>query len=198
MKLSTWAKKYGISYQTAWNWFKAGDLPVKAIQTPTGTILVYPDEESKSTDGCFIYCRVSTSERKDSLLGQVTRCSDFANSKGIEVKKVYKEIASGMNDSRPKLTQLLEQKPKIIIVENKDRLTRFGFNYIEMFVKSYGGKIIVVNESENDEEDLMKDLVAIITSFCCRLYGLRRAQNKSKKIKEILNDQSDQAQSSQD
>lgn len=74
-----------------------------------------------------------------------------------------------------------------IIVENKDRLTRFGFNYIKTLLSNNDRNIIVINESNNDHDDLMKDLISIVTSFCCRLYGLRKSQNKIKKIKEELN-----------
>lgn len=194
MKLSDWAKKNGISYQTAWNWFKAGKLPVKHKQTATGTILVYPENDEsanqKDEKKCVIYCRVSTPDRKKSLEDQAERCMRFAEVRGFSVDKTFKEIASGMNDSRPKLLKMLELKPKYILIENKDRLTRFGFNYINLFVRQYGGELIVINNSENDEQDLMKDFISVITSFCSRLYGIRRAQNKVNKIKEVLTNDS--------
>jgi len=189
MKLSDWAKKQGICYRTAYNWFKSGkleEMKVNATQLPTGTILV---EESNLIDKqtlVVIYSRVSTYERKDCLVGQIERCTNFVNGKGLEVNKVYKEIASGMNDKRPKLMKLLESKPTHIIVEHKDRLTRFGFNYLEKLLNQQGCEILVLNRDNEDETDLMKDLVSIITSFCCRLYGMRRGQNKAKRLKEEL------------
>jgi predicted site-specific integrase-resolvase len=96
-----------------------------------------------------------------------------------------------MNDKRKQLIRMLETNPTRIIVENKDRLTRFGFNYLDYLLKKQGCFIEVINLSKEDEEDLIKDLVSIITSFCCRLYGLRRGQNKSKRIKEISIEQND-------
>ena len=186
MKLSDWAKEQGVTYRTAYNWFKGGKLPCPAEQLSTGTIIVHPEKEVKPSN-VVIYARVSSYDRKDSLEGQVIRCEEFARGKGLEVHKVVKEIASGMNDGRPKLTKILESAPTTIIVENKDRLTRFGFNYLELLMKNQGCDIMVLNRDKDDEEDLMKDLVAIITSFCCRLYGLRRGQNKARKIKEELN-----------
>jgi putative resolvase len=187
MKLSEWAKKQGISYKTAHRWYKEGKLPCEADQMPTGTIIVKENIKTNDINNkVVIYSRVSTYERKDCLIGQIERCTNFANGKGLVVDKVYKEIASGMNDKRPKLMKLLDSKPTHIIVENKDRLTRFGFNYLEKLLNQQGCELLVLNRDVEDETDLMKDLVSIITSFCCRLYGMRRGQNKAKKLKEEL------------
>jgi len=91
-----------------------------------------------------------------------------------------------MNENRPKLNKILEQNNINLVVLYKDRLTRFGFNYINQLVEAKGGKIIIINAVNNDEEDLLKDFIAIITSFCCRLYGARRGQKTAKKIKETI------------
>jgi predicted site-specific integrase-resolvase len=187
MKLSDWAKTQGICYRTAYNWFHAGKMPCRAEQLPSGTILVYPDAEVKPANKeATVYCRVSTYERKDCLTGQAERCAAFAAANGISVSTVVKEIASGMNDKRPKLMKILTDPPEVLIVENKDRLTRFGFNYIKTLLNNQGCIVMVLNESETDEQDLMKDLVSIITSFCCRLYGMRRGINRAKEIKERI------------
>ena len=151
MKLSDWAKKQGITYRTAYNWFKSGKLPCPSEQLSTGTIIVHPEKEVK-TSNVVIYTRVSSYDRRDSLEGQVTRCEEFARSRGLEVHKVVKEIASGMNDSRPKLTKILESSPTTIIVENKDRLTSYGFNYLELLLKQQGCDILVLNRDTNREE----------------------------------------------
>lgn len=183
MKLSDWAKKQGITYLTAYRWFSAGHLK-NARQMPTGTIIVdelAPMEPIQNTS-CYIYCRVSNQSRKKELEYQVDRCLEFARSRGYEVIKVFKEVASGMNDNRKELNKLLDCNPTIIIVENKDRLTRFGFNYLDKLLPKLGTKLVVINRDEEDEVDLIKDLVSIITSFCCRLYGLRRGKNKAAKL----------------
>lgn len=189
MKLTDWAKKQGICYMTAYRWFSAGNIP-NARQEPTGTIMVddVPVQPKTLSDKCVIYCRVSNQSRKKELNYQVERCEQFCQSKGLSVQKVYKEVASGMNDKRRELIRMLDTVPSVIVVENKDRLTRFGFNYLENLLTKLGCQVIVVNAVNEDEEDLMKDLVSIITSFCCRLYGLRRSKNKIKKIKEVLSD----------
>ena len=188
MKLSNWAKQQGISYATAFRWFKSGKIP-NSKQMDTGTILINDSiefVEKKSNN--IIYCRVSNWSRKNELNYQVTRCSEFCEAKGIEIHRTFKEIASGLNDNRKEFWRMLEAKPTLIIVENKDRLTRFGFNYIEKLLNRLGCEILVINETKEDEEDLLKDFVSIITSFCCRLYGLRRSKNKVNKIKQIINE----------
>ncbi len=76
-----------------------------------------------------------------------------------------------------------------IVVEHKDRLTRFGFNYIKILLDKSGKTVEVVNEAEDGKQDLMQDFVSIITSFCARLYGLRRSKRKTEQlIKELTND----------
>jgi len=186
MKLSVWAKKQGISYQTAFNWFKAGKLPAKAIQTKTGTILIQDQEVKQVEQKTVIYCRVSSHNKKDDLQRQVVRCSVFCETNKWVVTKVFKEVASGMNDNRRELFRMLEYNPTRVVIENKDRLTRFGFNYLEYFLNKKECDIIVVNAAKEENEDLIKDLISIITSFCCRIYGLRRGKNKSKEVKRIL------------
>ena len=76
-------------------------------------------------------------------------------------------------------------------MEHKDRLTRFGFNYIEVLLKNRGKEIEVVNLSTNDESNLMEDLISIIYSFSARIYGLRRSTRKTEKIIEVLNQKDD-------
>jgi len=184
MKLSEWARKQGITYVTAFNWFKKGQLPVKAIQTQTGTILIQEDSPPVE-EKTVIYGRVSSHNKKQDLERQITRCSDFCNVNGWTIDRVFKEVASGMNDNRRELMRMFNYKPTRIVVENKDRLTRFGFDYLAYFLKNSGCNIVVMNGSEEKQEDLMNDLISIITSFCCRIYG-SRGREKVKEIKQII------------
>jgi predicted site-specific integrase-resolvase len=124
-------------------------------------------------------------------LRQTERCQAFCAAKGLVVEQTIKEIASGVNDKRSKLLSLFDKIPKRIVVEHKDRLTRFGFNYFEKLLPLLGYELIVINRDFEEEKDLIKDMIAIVTSFCCRLYGLKRGKSKSKKIKEIIGDASD-------
>lgn len=186
MKLSDYARKMGIHYRTAWNWFHDGKI-ANAEQLPNGTIIVHSNITVKKDEYVVLYARVSTYAKKDDLDRQMERLREYAISKGYMVKKEFKEIASGMNDNRPKLNKILKnQEYKTIIVENKDRLTRFGFNYIKQLLENEDRFIEVMNSDEECKDDLMKDLISIITSFCCRFYGMRRGLNKTKKIKAEL------------
>ena len=189
MKLSAWCKQKGIHYTTGYIWFKSGKIP-HAYQEVTGSIFV---EEPKNTmkPRICIYARVSNRDRKNELEYQVKRCEDFCIGRGYSVDEIFKEIASGMNDDRKVFWKMLESEPSIIVVENKDRLTRFGFNYLDRLLLKSGCEIVVLNKDENDEQDLIKDMISVVTSFCCRLYGLRRGINKSKKIKGVVNDTND-------
>jgi predicted site-specific integrase-resolvase len=186
IKLSEYALKMGITYKTAHIWWKAGKI-ANAYMSPSGSIFITEEEKAVSRDDrIVIYARVSNQSRRAELQYQVQRCLDFCAAKGLVISDTYYEVASGMNDKRSKLWKMLESNPTSIVIENKDRLTRFGFNYLERLLQRNNCKIIVMNDNDNDEQDLMKDLVAIITSFCCRLYGLRRVKNKIDKIKKLV------------
>jgi len=188
MKLSTYAKKLGVSYKTVWRLWKQSKLD--AYQLPTGTVIVKDELENKIPDKVCIYARVSSSENKDNLKRQSKRLEEYAIARGYQIYKVVEEIGSGVNDNRKKLTKLLKDKNyNKLIVEHKNRLTRFGFNYIQILFNQIGKEIEVVNEAENDKQDLMQDFISIITSFCARLYGLRRSKRKTERIiKELKNE----------
>jgi len=186
MKLSKWAKEKGVSYLTAYRWAKSGKIKGVEIMD-SGTILVNNTNPIIS-NRVVIYARVSSNNRRKELDYQVDRICQFANSRGLTIDKIYKEVASGMNDSRTQFWKMIDSDPSIIIIENKDRLTRFGFSYIERLGTKLNMSIIVMNNDQTDEHDLVKDMISIITSFCCRLYGLRRGYNKAKKIKDQISD----------
>ena len=185
MKLSTYAKQLGISYQTAWRLFKDGKL--NAYQLPTGTVIVREEESQGSEQSVAIYCRVSSSENKGNLESQKKRLLDYCAAKGYKVSRVITEVGSGINDTRKQWLSLLQDRMvRIIVVEHKDRFTRFGFTGYKTLLNTDGRDIEVVNEAENDKEDLLQDLVSIITSFCARLYGQRRCKRKTEKIIQEL------------
>lgn len=186
MKLTVWAKQQGITYRTAWSWFKSGKIK-NSYATETGSIFVdEPTEFNSKIENNLIYCRVSNHSRKAELEFQADRCSKFCSSSGIIVHKTYKEVASGMNENRKEFWKMINSSPTTIIVENKDRLSRFGFLYLKQLLEKQGCKVIVINEATEDREDLVKDLVSVIYSFCARLYGMRRAKNKADKIKKAM------------
>jgi len=187
VQLKDWCKEQDIAYQTGWKWFHAGKLPVRAIQTDTGMILVYPDKPAVERDQkAWVYARVSSHLKKDDLERQAERCVQFCASSGYTVEKVFKEVGSGMNDKRAQFWKLIDLKPTRVVVEHKDRLTRFGFNYLDQLLPKLGCEVVVINRDAVEETDLVKDLVSVITSFCCRLYGLRRGTNKAKSIRDTI------------
>ena len=187
MKLSQWAKKNSLTYRGAYNLFRQGKIP-GAYQLQSRTILIREEIKTEKREYNIVYTRVSSSENRSNLESQAERVSQFCNAKGWIIHEIVKECASGLNDSRPKLQKILkENKATRIIVEHKDRLTRFGFEYIKTL---YDGEIIIINETKsNGEEDLMQDFVSLVTSFCARLYGKRRSKRKTEQIiKNIKND----------
>lgn len=102
------------------------------------------------------------------------------------MNKVVEECGSGLNDNRKKLKDLLtDGKTNRIVVEHKDRLTRFGFNYIS---KLWKGEIVIINEVKEDEDDLMQDFISLVTSFTARIYGRRRSKRNTEKLIKELNE----------
>lgn len=191
IKLSQWAKDNGVSWRTAYRYFKTGKIT--GVQFDNGTILVDVYDELNSGKGLTVtYARVSSPEqRKTNLETQSKRLTDYCAANGWIVDRVIKEVGSGLNDQRPKLDKLLRSDEQIsrIVIEHKDRLTRFGFNYIEILAEKQGLEIIVINPTEDDKEDLINDFISIITSYCARIYGLRRSKRKNESIiKELTVD----------
>jgi len=188
MKLRDYAEKVGVTYKTAWNWYKAGKL--EGYQTGTGTIIVteLDDAEKSPVTKTVIYARVSSHKQKDDLERQVSRIQDYCAANGWQISKVVKEVASGVNDNRQKLGKILvDDSVKRIVVEYRDRLTRVGFNYIETLLGTQGREVVVINLAATDNDDLLEDLASIIYTFCARLYGKRRAKRKADLVKLVVN-----------
>lgn len=179
MKLSEYATKHGIKYRAAWNRYRAGKIP--GAYTDEGGAIVVPDYDPHKAVKCVIYARVSSGKQKDDLARQVERMTNFAAAQGLTIVKVVTEIASGVNDERPKLVKLLQDESwGTLLVEHKDRLTRVGFNWFEVMLKTQGRRVLVANLAQEHTADLVEDFVAIIYSFSARIYGRRSANNKAK------------------
>jgi len=190
MKLSEYAKRNNITYRTAQRHWANGLIPGK--QLATGTIVVFEDDKKEIVKiknlQVATYARVSSSQNKDNLDKQQSRLIDYANAKGYQTTFNIKEIGSGLNDSRPLLLKLLNDTTiDIILVEHKDRLTRFGFKYIEALMELQGRKIEVINNLDDDKDDLIQDFISIITSFCARIYGQKRSKRSTEKLIKELN-----------
>ncbi len=155
MKLSEYAKQQGISYRTAFRWWQAGQIP--GYQAATGTIIVHDPKTAAAAAAAAaapqrvaIYARVSSHEHQANVDRQAERLVSYCAAKGYQVSKVVKEMASGVNDSRPQLLALLEdQAITLIVVEHHDRLTRFGFRYLDTLLRGQSRAVEVVHEAGN-------------------------------------------------
>ncbi|MFZ8842862.1 IS607 family transposase, partial [Thermoflexus sp.] len=146
MKLSDWARQHGISDITAWRWFRAGKLPVPARPLPTGTIWV----EAPHPEGITVlYARVSSADQKEDPERQVQRLQAFAREQGWAEVRVVTEIGSGLNGKRKKLLRILRD-PRVVrmVVEHRDRLARFGFDWLEAALAASGRHVVVIEEGE--------------------------------------------------
>ena len=102
------------------------------------------------------------------------------------INQIVTEIGSGLNGRRPKLIKILRDRSiQNILIEHRDRLMRFGFEYVEGALAAEGRKLWVA-ESTELKDDLVQDMIEVLTSFCARLYGKRSAKNKAKKALAIL------------
>lgn len=186
MRLREWAERNSVSKQTAWRMFHQDMIP-NARQLPTGTIVIDEFPKVSNPENVIIYARVSSSQNKNNLDSQAERLIQYCTARGYHITSVIKEIGSGVNDRRPKLLNVLSDKECTkIVVEHKDRLTRFGFQYLDTLLAQKNVAIEIVNDVETDKEDLMQDLISIITSMCARYYGQRRSKRKTEKIIEAL------------
>lgn len=186
MKLSEWAKEKGICYKTAWRMFHDGRLPVPAEQLPTGTIVITMPLLPEDRIQAAIYARVSSSDQRSDLDGQVERLRAFAETQNLPVVKVVAEIGSGLNARRRKLLGLLaDPSIGIILVEHRDRLMRFGSEFVEASLAAQGRQILIADDEEL-KDDLVQDMISLLTCFCARLYGRRSARNRAEKAMEAM------------
>lgn len=192
IKLSEAAEILGICYRHAQRLSYQGKIP--NIISETGRRYVpedwlrkqVGDDQPSAGNRCAIYSRESSSENKAALKSQTSGLKQYAQAKGWQIVHVVEEFGSGVNDKRKKLTGLLSRNDfDILLVEHKDRLTRFGFEWFTLLCPFH---IEVVNVAENETDSLMEDLVAIITSFSARLYGKRRGRQKTVEAVAALKD----------
>jgi len=124
---------------------------------------------------------VSSADQKDNLERQLGRLSQYASKERLPVIRAIAEIGSGLNGHRAKIMWLLaDPEIKTVVVEHRDRLARFGSEYIEAALAACGRKLVVVDQTEM-KDDLVQDMIAVLTSFCARLYGRRAARKRAAK-----------------
>lgn len=197
--IGEFANKIGKTVQTLRNWDKNGTL--KPSHITSGGTRYYSQEQlnhflglkSKTNmDKKIIgYCRVSSHKQKDDLERQIENVRAYMYAKGYQFE-IISDIGSGLNYNKKGLNQLIDMitnsEVDKIVVLYKDRLIRFGYELIENICEKYGTKIEVIDNTEKTEEqELVEDLIQIVTVFSCRLQG-KKANKAKKMIKELIED----------
>ncbi len=184
------AEMLGVHKVTIIRWIRQGKI--KAVRV--GKEFRIPEDEvkrilkGKITNTAVIYARVSSSDQKSDLEKQVEYLKEYCSAKGYNVVNVLADVASGLNERRKGLKKLFDYvvngKIDVVVISYKDRLTRFGFRYLEEFFSSHGVRIeVVFGEEPGFQQELIEDLIAIVTSFAGRLYG---KSHKKKKVMESV------------
>jgi putative resolvase len=128
-----------------------------------------------------VYCRVSSADQKQDLERQAGRVVAGATELGLAVGQVVSEVGSGMNGRRRKLTRVLsDPAATVIVVEHRDRLTRFGFEHLQASLASAGRRIVVLDNAETGD-DVVGDVTEVLTLLCVHLYGRRSASRRAAK-----------------
>jgi len=180
VKLAEWARANGVHPKTAYRWWREGILPVPARKVGPRTILV-DTAVGDSAGAVGLYARVSSHDQREDLERQVARISDWAAKAGTRVVRVESEVGSGVNGARPKVRRLLaDPRVSLVVVEHRDRLGRMNTELVEAALAAAGRRLVVLDEGEVTD-DLVRDMVEVLTWFCARLYGRRSARNRAEK-----------------
>lgn len=195
--INKFSKLVGVTPQTLRNWDKTGKL--KPVHTSSNGYRYYSEEQLQTLKGnikdkiVIGYCRVSSNKQKDDLQRQVENMETYLLAQGKPFK-IITDIGSGINYNKNGLNTIIKEvvdnNVEKIVVLYKDRLIRFGYELIENICKLYNTKIeIVDNVEKTEEQELVEDLIQIITVFSCKLHG-KRAKKTKKMIQELINDDS--------
>jgi len=193
-RVSEVARMLNVSTVAVRKWIKSGKLKARRI----GKLWMIPESELKRFLGekpreirAVIYARVSSYKQKrdGNLDRQVERLRNYCSAKGYKVIDVVTDIASGLKEDRSGLHKLFniveKHQADVVVVEFKDRLTRFGFDYLKKYFESHGVGIEVIEETEKGYiEELIEDFVSIVINFAGRIYGKR--SQKFRKIKKVI------------
>ena len=204
MKAKEVLKLLGITQQTLWNWSKSGKIKVVSKLSRTyneydnDSVYALIGQKSKKKNRLVIsYARVSTQKQKKQLDEQNQRIYDSCISRGLKLDKQFSDIKSGMSNDRKDFQEILrliiQGEVELLIIENKDRLVRFGYEILEQIFKYFGTKILVLNdilENKTYEQELTEDLISIIHYFIMKNYSHRRKLNKLRKELENNNEKS--------
>lgn len=191
----------GVTVKTLKIWDNEGKLKAK-FKTSGGhrrydlddieSFIGNNSNQQNTLKNVFIYCRVSTRKQAESgnLQRQKDRLIKYCNDKQYNIVNIYEEIASGLNDNRRELTKMFRKLDEInsIIVEYSDRLARFGYSYLKEFAKSFDVEIEFIEQNKKLEpnEEMVNDLVSIVTCFSARLYGARGGRKLKQTVEKTL------------
>lgn len=179
MNLADWAKSVGVNRHTAYRWFREGTLPVPAERVGRLILVKTAASASAAAAGVVLYARVSSHDRRSDLDRQVARLTAWATERDLGVGQVVCEVGSGLNGKRPKLRRILsDPDARVIVVEHRDRLARFGVEHLEAALSAQGRRIVVADPGETTD-DLVCDMIEVLTGMCARLYGRRVARNRA-------------------
>ncbi len=178
---TAWGRLYGFDKATTARMHHAGKLPpeLQMEHLPNGRyyVVVPPEQDGR----CVMYARVSSGDQKEDLDRQVGRVVEWATQQGYRPDEVVKEIGSGLNGNRRWLRRVIaDPTVKVIVVEHRERLCRFGFEYVEAALAGRGARIVVMDQDEV-EDDLVRDVTEVMTSLCARLYGRRSAKRRAER-----------------
>ena len=181
ISLTAWGRLYGFDKATTSRLHRTGKLPpeLQIEQLPNGRyyVVVPPCNDRR----CVVYARVSSGDQKEDLDRQVGRVVEWATQQGHRPDEVVKEVGSGLNGDRRQLRRIVgDPTVAMIIVEHRERLCRFGFEYVEAALAGRGARIVVMDEEEL-EDDLARDGTEVMTSLCARLYGKGSARRRAER-----------------
>ena len=181
ISLTAWGRLYGFDKATTSRLHHTGKLPpeLQVEQLPNGRYYVVVPPESGGR--CVVYARVPSADQKDDLDRQVGRVVEWVTGQGYRPDEIVKEIGSGLNGYRRRLRQLMaDHTVSMVVVEHRERLCRFGFEYVEAALAGRGARILVMEDNEL-EDDLVRDATEVMTSLCARLYGRRSAKRRAER-----------------
>jgi predicted site-specific integrase-resolvase len=136
--------------------------------------------------GVALYARVSSGDQKADLDRQLSRLVEFSAKHGFRVVEAVEETGSGLHGGRKALLRILRNpKVQVIVVEHRDRLMSFGFEYVEGALAAQDRRVMVIDGAEITD-DMVRDLHEVIVSMCARLYGKRAVKNRAKKAIEAM------------
>ena len=171
-----------ITTQTLYNWRQLGKIDFKEINCRNFIYdidsVLHRNTESRKH---VIYCRVSNTKQKDDLHRQEQLLRGYVTSNGKICDMVYSDIASGMNENRKGLNLLISDirdgKIDTVYITFKDRLTRFGFGYLESMFGLFNTKIVILNATteEDFQTELSEDIISIIHYFSMKMYSSKRS-----------------------